>query len=126
MEIAWEITWKYLLTPLSLHDFNTKEVIYMSNNPFENNSLGNLVSSTRDMSLESVNQMFKDTYQYGTPAVASAIHPCYICGKESEHRVVSKHKLLSLFIQEKGYICPNCLQTGLLDKKAYGIRPIKK
>lgn len=82
-----------------------------------------LVSKSRDTNIEGVNQMIKDTDIYcgNTTGV-----PCYICGRDAYAQIIPKKGVPSTaFIEDKGYICKNCLSMGYLDKNQYGIREIK-
>ncbi|MGL5191683.1 MAG: hypothetical protein ACRC7S_18740 [Cetobacterium sp.] len=82
-----------------------------------------LVSKSRETDLEGVNQVLKDTDIYG--GNTSGL-PCYFCGKDGYARIIPKPGVpTSAQIQDKGYICKNCLSMGYLDKNQYGIRELK-
>lgn len=95
----------------------------MSKNIFARLLPNCLVSKNRDSSKEGVDQMLKDTYMYGGCSTST---PCFICNKPATYRVIPKPGVPnSAFIEDKGFICENCLSAGLLDKENYGIRKLK-
>lgn len=96
----------------------------MANSIFDKLSLSNLVSFNRETNLKEVNQTLKDTDRYGSNLTGIA---CYICGKDASHRVIPRKGVpTSAFLQDKGYICSNCLDMKYLDSERYGIREIEK
>lgn len=103
---------------------NTKEVIPVGKNIFANLPLINcLVSHNKETDIEGVNQILKDTDIYGGNTTGI---PCYICNRDAYARIIPKPGVsTTAFIQDKGFICKNCLSMGYLDKNQYGIRELK-
>lgn len=99
-------------------------MIALSKNIFANVPILNcLVSCNRETGIEGVNQILKDTDIYGGNTTGV---PCYICSRDAYAQIIPKPGVPSTaFIQDKGYICKNCLTMGYLDKNQYGIRELK-
>lgn len=53
--------------------------------------------------------------------------PCIVCGNPPVYRIMPKaDKLLSIEIQDRGYICQHCVDSKYLDPAQYGLRPLKR
>jgi hypothetical protein len=52
---------------------------------------------------------------------------CIVCGSPPVYRIVPKDdKLLSIEIQDRGYICQYCVDQKYLDPAQYGLRQLKR
>lgn len=59
-------------------------------------------------------------------SIFGVTHPCVFCGNDSHIKIIPKHEYdNSAYIQDKGYVCDNCLSAQKLDKTRFGIRNIK-
>lgn len=94
-----------------------KEVILsMKNSPFSDSSLCDLGTDEYGMSLSSVCDMLREADRVPT-------HACVVCGGKGDYKLIPKGlRYITALVQDKGYVCENCLSMNYIDSSKYGIR----